>query len=113
MKAGEIKMKLANGLMDFVDMYFNEKNLSEKFINSTLKIIIKQNINKIDPLLLLFTDENGDINVDEIMKEYAQMIDDDGFIFDLKEYVHNDMVKNFIPDKALVIRKEDILSILK
>ena len=43
MKASEVKLKLigfANGL---IDTYFSGASVTEKMINSTLKIIIKQN----------------------------------------------------------------------
>jgi hypothetical protein len=34
-------------------------------------------------------------------------------VFDLKEHVNNPLVRGMLPDKVLVIKKEDILSILK
>ena len=113
MKIGEVKMRLMHGAMGLVDTYFNEDNLSEKFINSTLKIVIKQNIYKIDPLLALFVNENGEIDVNDILNEYAQIIDDSGFIFNIKDYIDSDAIKRFIPDKALVVKREDIQTILK
>lgn len=113
MKAGEVKLKLINSGINMIDTYFGGKALNEKFINSTLKIILKQNISKIDNILELFSDKDGDIDTNEIMNEYAKMIDDSGFIFDLKNYINNDMVKNLIPDKVLVIKREDILNLLK
>jgi hypothetical protein len=56
MKAGEGKIKLSNSVMGLIDTYFCGNSLSEKFINSTLKIILKQNLYKIDPMLNLFSD---------------------------------------------------------
>ena len=112
MKTGEIKIRLFNALMTMIDTYFSAPSMSEKFINSTLKIIVKQNINKIDSMLDLFTDENGDINAEEIISEYAEMFDESGYVFNIKDYIENETVKKFIPDKALVIKREDVLSIL-
>lgn len=113
MKAGELKLRLSNSAMNLIDTYFSGNAITEKFINSTLKIILKQNLYRVDSVLTLFADQNGDINVDEIINEYAKMFDDNGFVFDIKNYIHNDMVKNLIPDKILVIKREDILNILK
>jgi hypothetical protein len=112
MKTGEIKIRLFNALMTMIDTYFSAPSMSEKFINSTLKILVKQNINKIDSMLDLFTDENGDINAEEIISEYAEMFDESGYVFNIKDYIENESVKKFIPDKALVIKREDVLSIL-
>lgn len=113
MKLSEIKLRLTNTVNSLIDTYFNEKGITEKFINSTLKIIVKQNIHKVDSMLTLFTDENGEIDANAIINEYASMIGDEGFVFDLKKYVNNSLVKDMLPDKVLIIKKEDILSILK
>ena len=112
MKTGEIKIRLFNALMTMIDTYFSAPSMSEKFINSTLKILVKQNINKIDSMLNLFTDENGDINAEEIISEYAELFDESGYVFNIKDYIENESVKKFIPDKALVIKREDVLNIL-
>ena len=113
MKIGEVKLRISNTAMELIDVYFNDNTLNEKFINSTLKIILKQNLYKLDSILGLFADKNGEINIDEVINEYANMMTDEGIIFDLKSYVDNDIIKSFIPDKILVIKREDILNLLK
>lgn len=113
MKAGELKMRLANSVMGLIDTYFGGTAMSEKFINSTLKIILKQNLYKIDPMLDLFANQDGEINAQEVVTEYANMIDENGYVFDLKQYVENDTIKALIPNKILVIKREDILNLLK
>jgi hypothetical protein len=40
------------------------------------------------------------------------MFGENGIVFDIKQYIDNDIVKSFIPDKVLVIKKDDILKIL-
>lgn len=112
MKTGEVKIRLSNIIIEMIDTYFGGTGLNEKFINSTLKILLKQNLYKVDSFLALFTDENGDINMTEIIEEYSKLIGDEGLIFDLKQYVDNDVVKSLIPDKILVINRSDILKLL-
>ena len=112
MVVSEVKLRLINTINSLIDTYFNGSNISDKFLNSTLKIIVKQNIHKLDNIFELFTDKNGEIDMVMLANEYSNMISDSGFIFDLKEYVTNDFVKNMLPNKALVIKKEDIMSIL-
>ena len=111
MKIGEVKMRLSNSVMNLIDTYFSGNAMNEKFVNSTLKIILKQNLYKIDSILTLFADQNGDINTADIVTEYSKMIDENGIVFDLKKYIDNDFVKTFIPDKVLIIKREDILNI--
>lgn len=112
MKIGEVKLRLSNSVIELIDTYFGGMTLNEKFINSTLKIILKQNIYKIEPMLNLFSDKDGNINMEEVIAEYSNMIDEKGLVFDLKSYVKDDMIKSFIPDKILIIKKDDILKLL-
>jgi tRNA isopentenyl-2-thiomethyl-A-37 hydroxylase MiaE len=109
MRAGEVKMRIANTAIKMIDTYFSGGALNEKFVNSTLKIIVKQNIHKLDKILTLFSDQNGEINTVEIVREYANMIDEQGFTFDIKNYIDNDMIKSIVPDKVLIVKREDIL----
>lgn len=111
MKTGEVKIRLSNSVMNLIDTYFSGNSLNEKFVNSTLKIILKQNLYKVDSFLNLFSDQNGEINVEEVVNEYSKMIDENGIVFDLKKYVNDDMVKMLIPDKVLIIKREDILNL--
>ena len=113
MKIGEVKLKLSNTALKLIDTYFNGQDISEKFINSTLKILLKQNIYRVDSILSLFADKDGNINTDEIVQEYSKIITDSGYIFDLKDYINNNTIKNMIPDKVLVIKQEDILNLFK
>lgn len=113
MKTGEVKIRLHNSVSGLIDTYFGGSAINEKFINSTLKILLKQNLYKIEPMLEMFADKNGDINVDEIIMEYSKMIDDNGMVFDIKNYVENDIVRSLIPDKVLVIKREDIMTLFK
>jgi hypothetical protein len=112
MKTAEVKIRLVNTANSLIDTYFNGTDFTEKFLNSTLKIILKQNIHKLDDIFNLFTDKYGEIDLKMMIDEYANMISENGIIFDLKDYVTNDFVKNMLPNKVLVIKKEDIMSIL-
>jgi hypothetical protein len=112
MKTGEVKIRISKAVYGMIDTYFGGTALNEKFINSTLKILVKQNLHKLDSVLEMFTDKNGEIDATEIVAEYANIIDEKGFIFDIKQYVDNDIVKSLIPDKVLVIKREDIINIL-
>lgn len=112
MKTAEVKIRLINAANSLIDTYFNGSDFSDKFINSTLKIIIKQNANKFDDVFTLFADKDGDIDLRMMVDEYSKMISDNGVIFDIKDYVSNDFVKNMLPDKVLIIKKDDLLSLL-
>ena len=112
MKTSEVKIRLLNKANSLIDTYFNQNNLTEKFINSTLKIIMKQNIHKIDDIFELFTDKDGEIDLTMVVQEYTNMIPETGIVFDIKEFVNNELVRGMLPDKVLLIKRDDIMSIL-
>lgn len=112
MNISEVKLRIVNTLNSLIDTYFRTDILTERFINSTLKIIVKQNISKLDDVLVLFSDKDGEIDLNMMVDEYANMFTDNGILFDIRKYINNDFIRNMIPDKVLIIKKEDIMSLL-
>lgn len=112
MKASEFKLCLVSGVNNLIDDYFGSHTIADKFINSTLKILVKQNTYKIDTVLELFADEHGMIDENIIIEEYSKVIGENGFILDIREFIKNDMIRNLLPNKALVIKKDDIRKML-
>ena len=110
MKVSEFKIKTVNGINNLIDDYFGSKSISEKLINSTLKIIVKQNQHKFDNLLELFSDEKGEIDTNILIEEYSNILGSDGIILDLRNWIKSDFIKSILPDKALRITKEDIIN---
>ena len=109
MKISEFKLKTLNGINNLIDTYFSGTDIKDKFINATLKIFVKQNINKYDNFLSIFADENGEIIITDIIEEYSKIFGDSGFVFDIRDYVKNDTIKSLLPNKALIIKKEDFI----
>lgn len=112
MNAQEVKLKLITSVNRLIDTYFGSPVVTEKMINATLKVLVKQNAYKIDGMLNLFADQNGNINPQDVLMEYANQIDDNGIVIDIKQYIDNDLLKQFIPNKVLVVKKEDILNLV-
>lgn len=112
MKASEFKLCLVSGVNNLIDDYFGSHTMADKFINSTLKILVKQNTYKVDSILELFTDEHGMIDENIIIEEYSKVIGESGFILDIREFIKNEMIRNLLPNKALIIKKDDIRKML-
>jgi hypothetical protein len=112
MKTSEVKLRLINFANGLIDTYFSNTSLTDKMINSTLKIIVKQNSYRADSILKLFTDANGEIDLKEIVYQYAETIGDNGITIDIRDYIDNDFIKQYLPNKALLVKKDDIMSLL-
>ena len=112
MKIQEIKLKLITSVNNLIDTYFSTSSVTDKMINAPLKVLVKQNAYKIDGVLNLFTDENGEINPRDVLMEYANQIDENGLVIDIKQYINNETLKQFIPNKVLLLKREDILNLV-
>lgn len=110
-KIHEFKTKLLNGVDGLIDEYFSGMTIGDRLINATVKIIINQNVDKLDGFMELFADTNGEIDIDMIIREYGKAFGTDKFVIDLRDFVENDMVKRALPNKAIAIRIDDIARI--
>ena len=113
MKASEFKLCIVSGVNNLIDDYFGTHSMADKFINSTLKILVKQNTYKLDNIVDIFADEHGVIDENIIIEEYSKVIGESGFVLDIREFIKNDMIRNLLPNKALIIKKDDIRKMLQ
>ena len=111
-KISEFKLKLLQGGNNLIDTYFAGVSPSERLINATVKIILNQNIDKVDDLIGLFADKEGYIDTDLIVTEYSKAFGTDKIILDLRDFINNDMIKRVLPNKALAIKIDDIANML-
>ena len=109
----EFKLSVVQGVNNLIDDYFGSNTKADKFINSTLKIMVRQNTYKLDEVLNLFADEHGCIDENVIIEEYSNFLGDSGFIFDIRDLVKNELIKSMLPNKALVIKREDLRKLFK
>lgn len=113
MKASELKLRVITSLNSLIDTYFGTNTMVDKFINSTLHVVVKQKSYMLDDVLNLFTNEEGDINEELLFDEYSKMFGDNDIVIDIRDYIKNDMVKSMMPNKSLIIKQEDIFDMLK
>jgi hypothetical protein len=113
MKASELKLRALNTINGLIDTYFGSDTMVDKFVNSTLHVMVKQKAYMLDEALQYFTDKDGNINEELILDEYSKMFGDKDIIIDIRDYIKNDFIKGILPNKSLVIKSDDILDMLK
>lgn len=113
MKASELKLRVLNTINGLIDTYFGSDTMVDKFVNSTLHVMVKQKAYMLDEALQYFTDKDGNINEELILDEYSKMFGDKDIIIDIRDYIKNDFIKGMLPNKSLVIKSDDILDMLK
>lgn len=113
MKASEFKLRAISTINSLIDTYFGSNTMVDKFVNSTLHIMVKQKSYMLDDVLNLFTDQDGNINEELLIDEYSKMFGENDIIIDIRRYIKNDFVRDMLPNKSLVIKSDDILDMLK
>lgn len=111
MKATELKLRIQTVAENLINIYFGENSVIDKLTNSTLKVLLKNNMYQLDDLLKLFSDKNGEIDAQSVINTYVEQFQD-GIQFDIKKFIKNDFIRNVLPDKTLIITKDDIMKIL-
>lgn len=112
-RVNEFKYKLLNGVESLIDMYFSPTNIKDRLINATVKIVVNQNIDKIDEFIDLFADKDGYIDTDVLIKEYGKAFGTDKLVIDLRDFVNNDMIRRALPNKALAIEINDLAAMFE
>lgn len=113
MKTNEFKLMVVNKLYSLVDEWFDTNTLQDRFINGTLKTIIKANQHKYDNLINMFADENGNVDLSEIRNQMINVIPE-RIEMDVNEITSKWNVPSYlIPNKLLLLTRKDILDILK
>lgn len=112
-KVTEFKMRALNGVDDLIDTYFSGGSINDRLINATVKIIVNQNVDKLDDFITLFADKDGFVDTDLLIKEYGKAFGTDKLILDLRDFVDNDMVRRALPNKAIAIRIDDLARIFE
>ena len=113
MKASEFKLRVISTLNELVDIYFSSDAIIDKFVNSTLHVMIKQKSYMLDDVMNLFTDQDGNIDKELLIDEYSKMFGNKDIVIDIRDYIKNDFIKGILPNKSLIIKSNDILDMLK
>ena len=63
--------------------------------------------------------ESFNINLDFIellnhptIRDIANQIDNNGIVIDIKQFINDETLKQFIPNKVLILKKEDIMNLI-
>lgn len=113
LRIAEFKRRLNVGVDGLIDTYFSGSGISDRLMNATVKIVVRQNVDKFDNVFEMFADKDGYIDTDMMIAEYAKAFGGDRFILDVRDFVDNDMVRKVLPNKALAVKIEDIASMFE
>lgn len=113
MKQGEVKLKLVNVANSLIDTYFETNSITDRFINSAMKTMVQANVNKLDNVLPLFTDDKGNVLINTFVEYFTNGLIKDGAIqIDVQETARqlgvSPMITKMLPPKILNFTQDEI-----
>jgi hypothetical protein len=114
MKTDEIKLRVYKFLENTIDLYIPPIGFFDKMKNSTAKLWLEQNKWKMDKAVDSFGDENMEIDIETILKHYEQALFENGELrIDVKTMIPQqfEWVKDYLPNKIILFKKDDLNSI--
>lgn len=113
MKLSEFKLTTINKLNHIIDEWFDGQTIQDRFLNGSLKTIIKAKQNSYDGIINMFADEEGNIDLSELKKQMEGVIPEK-LEMDISQITSKwGVPKYLIPNKILLLTKTDIMDILK
>lgn len=100
MKKEQLKPKIQAFLHQMMSEWFPDKNV----LRGLGIALVDANVNKYDSILDMFADENGEIDVDGIIKKVSETMESP-YQIDLQQF------SPLLPNRILLITKEDINSL--
>lgn len=115
MKIHEFKLRLINFANNILDSFFKGGSLTDKGMSTVAKYIVKKKIDDLDDFLIFFTDKDKEIDAEEFVEYITDnMVGEEGMAINFREYISPDsMLYNIIPNKTLIVKKEDFNCLFK
>ena len=112
MRKEELKYSIKQYVLQLIDDVLPESGIIGKLGNRTAKYWVEQNQWRLDEILSVFTDKDGCIDTEKLAEMYEDVLfENDVLRLSLKD-IAPEGVKDMIPDKIMVFRKDDLHKLL-
>lgn len=102
MKKDEVKKVVSDYLIKMMGEWFPDKVLVRAFGITA----IQANVNKFDGIIDMITDDNGDVNIDDLVENLGDFLDKD-LTIDLTT------ISPFFPQRVLIVTKNDMHTLVQ
>lgn len=115
MRTDELKLRIVSFCNDIIDRYFPTDTFINKLKNTTAKYWVDQNVSKLDKLLLVFADDQSEIDVNKLREYYEPILfENEDFCLNIKSLIPDDqdILKKILPDKIIVFHRDDLTNLI-
>lgn len=114
MKPQELKLRLETQAVKLLESILDNNSVTDRMKMAAAKFFIKQNLWRVDQVLEALTDKNGDIDtlaLGELVEE--ALFDSDGRLTVKLRQVAPPAIESFVPDKIVILTREDLRKLLQ
>ena len=114
MTIDEFKLKLMKFGNNMINSYFPDNTMTDKTASSMLKYILKNKINDMDAVLSMFTRADGNIDIEDFVEFMKENMIGQGLRINFHDYIpENSILQTFVPNRTMVITKDDLNCFIK
>ena len=112
MKQEQFITHIINQLNSILDEWFDQNTLQDQATKAIVLTVLEANKHKVGNMLNIVTDETGEVRTDILIKHLEDMLPA-SINIDLQQYAEQfNIPKMFVPNKILLLTKEDIKHML-
>lgn len=112
MKKEEFEYRIKTYVFNLIDTIMPMDGLLDRVKNATAKYWVEQNQWRLDEIVSVFTDKDGCIDEQCLMKHYENVLfENDELRLSLKGIVPENY-QQFLPDKVILFKKEEFYKLL-
>jgi len=110
MKLPEAKLAFQKWAEDVIDIWFGSGNFVDSLAKPAIKTVLKNNIDKMDNILNLFVNKDGDFDIEGLLDQYMKdSIPKEGIVLDPKTLFGDNFITRMVSPKLL--EQSDILKL--
>lgn len=114
MKISEFKLRLIRFGNNLIDVYFPGDGISDRMISASAKYILKNKVNELDTVLTMFSNTDNELDANEFLSFMKDNMIKDGLKINARDYFpENSQIASLLPNRTLIIKREDLDDLLK
>lgn len=108
MRKEEISFSIKTYVYKLIDDMMPADGILGKIENATAKYWVEQNQWRLDKILSSLTDQNGEIDPNQLIEQYKKVLFEDGELRLSTKEIVPEVYKNILPDKIVVFTINDL-----
>ena len=109
MTAVQVKSTLKTWANDIAGIWFSPDTFAGKMLLPAIQEAIEINVEKLEPLLSIYTDVEGNISVDKLIERYIKVVPEEGLTLRASDFLGDNFLTRSI--SAKILERSDLVKL--